>query len=246
MKIKTDPKDHNNPPTTNKLELFQRGFVQTLPYQTGVIPFGILYATLATSFGFPGWLIIFFSIVVFGGSSQLVFMDLVQRLSSPFYAVIGSNIVNARHMIYSAAVSSEFKKFSLRWKLLLAYLMTDQIYAFYQREQDSLDQIPQDGKPWFFFGSGICTWIFWILACCGGIIFGQIVPNSWNLGFSIPLMFMPLVFMMTKTRTDYLVVVTAAVLSVILHPLPYGLGVLFAILGASIAGHFIFAPRWPS
>ena len=226
-----------------RLRLFRNGFIKTLPYQTGVVPFGILYATLASSNGFPWWLILFFSVVVFGGSSQLVFIDLVQKMSSPFFAVIGSNIVNARHMIYSAAVSAEFKKYSLRWKLLLAYLMTDQIYALYQREQDHLSSIKENEKPWFFFGSGFCTWIFWFGACCLGILFGKIVPDSWNLGFSIPLMFMPLVFILTKNRTDYLVVATAAALTVVLHHLPYGLGVLISILGASALGHFVFS-RW--
>lgn len=229
----------------DRLKLFRSGFIKTLPYQTGVVPFGILYATLASSFGFPGWLVLFFSVVVFGGSSQLVFIDLVQKMSSPFFAVIGSNIINARHMIYSAAVSAEFKKYSLRWKLLLAYLMTDQIYALYQREQDHLSLINETEKPWFFFGSGFCTWIFWFASCGIGILFGKIVPDSWNLGFSIPLMFMPLVFMMTKTRTDYLVVISAAVLTTLLQPLPYGLGVLFSILGASILGHYVYA-RWNS
>lgn len=220
-----------------KKQSFLLGFRKTLPFQMGVLPFGVLYATLATNIGFPGWLVLFFSIVVFGGSSQLVFIDLVQKVSSPFHAVIGSNIVNARHLIYSAGMSSEFSRFSRKWKLILAYFMTDQLYAVFQKEQTTLQALNANLKPWFFFGSGFCTWSLWLASSSIGIAFGKIVPESWNLGFSIPLMFMPLVFLLIKVRSDYFVVLLAAGLTILFYDLPYGLGVFFAILLSSFLGY---------
>ncbi|MBX3042057.1 MAG: AzlC family ABC transporter permease, partial [Bdellovibrionaceae bacterium] len=81
---------------TSQLRVFLFGFRKTLPFQSGVIPFGLLYATLAGAVGFPWWITFMLSIVVFGGSSQLVFVDLMQTLASPLQATLGSNIVNAR------------------------------------------------------------------------------------------------------------------------------------------------------
>ncbi|MFN8945150.1 MAG: AzlC family ABC transporter permease [Pseudobdellovibrionaceae bacterium] len=221
-------------------KLLFAGFKKTLPFQTGVIPFGVLYATLAINFGFEPWLVLFLSILVFGGSSQLVFIDLMSKLGSPFQAVLGANIVNARHLIYSAAVSKEFSKFSNKWKLILAYLLTDQLYAVFQKENESLKALNPLLKPWFYFGSGICTWILWIFSSGLGIFFGQIIPDSWNLSFSIPLMFMPLIFILAKKKADYFVALVAASLTIAFHSFPYGLGVFFAIVIASLLGYFIF------
>jgi predicted branched-subunit amino acid permease len=222
-------------------EIAFHGFVKTLPFQTGVVPFALLYATLATNIGFPPWLVIFCSIVVFGGSSQLIFIDLLQKLSSPFSAVIGSNIVNARHLIYSAAVSPEFKKFSRPWRLLLAYLLTDQMYAVYQKDSLLFRELSIEKRTWFLLGSGLCTWFFWIFVSGLGISLGQAIPNSWNLDFAIPLMFLPMIFILSHTRADYFVALSSALFTVAFQFLPFGLGMFFSIILSSTIGYYLFA-----
>lgn len=226
--------------TNTPWQMGVQGFLKTLPFQTGVVPFALLYATLATNIGFPAWLVLFCSVVVFGGSSQLIFIDLLQKISSPFYAVIGSNIVNARHLIYSAAMSSELKKFSKPWRLLLAYLLTDQMYAVFQKDHRLFQELTIDMRSWFLLGSGICTWIFWIFFSGLGITLGQAIPASWNLDFSIPLMFMPMVFILSHHRADYFVSLLAALLTVAFQFLPFGLGVCCAIILSSFLGYFFF------
>ena len=218
-------------------QAFFLGFRKTLPFQSGVLPFGILYATLAASVGFPWWLIMFISIIVFGGSSQLVFIDLFQNLHSAIQAVLGANIVNGRHLIYSAGISQKFSKFQLRWKLLLSYLLTDQLFATSQSSQKELEKVAEEFIPWFYFGSGFCTWIFWQIACAFGGVFGHYIPASWNLGFSIPLMFMPLIFSVSQNKTAYLTCVLAVIFVVLFQKLPFGLGVFVSILLASGLGY---------
>ena len=219
--------------------IFWLGFKRTLPFLTGVIPFGLLYSTIGTAAGFPWWLIMALSIIVFGGSSQLVFMDLLQSLGSPFQALLGSNIVNARHLIYSAGVSQEFSKYPKKWRLLLSYLLTDQLYAIAKITTKEIQVFPENKRPWFFFGSGFSTWIIWQIACAVGGVAGTAIPDSWNLGFSIPLMFMPLIFSVSENKFAYLTCVMAAILVYFLKTLPYGLGLLLAILLASTLGYFL-------
>lgn len=220
-----------------KKQLLWSGFLKTLPYQGGVIPFGILYATIATSFGFPWWLVQLFSLIVFGGSSQLVFIDLLGHTGSPFQAVLGSNIVNARHFIYSAGVSREFSQFPRKWKFMLSYWLTDQLYAISLAHKEQIQSIPTQDRHWFFLGSGLGTWFFWFGSSALGIFFGQLIPSSWNLSFSIPLMFMPLVFSVCKDRYGYLTAALAVIFIYFLRGIPYGLGVVLAILAACILGY---------
>lgn len=223
----------------SRRQVFLFGFLKTLPFQSGVIPFGLLFATLAKAIGFPWWITLLLSIVVFGGSSQLVFVDLMQTLASPLQAVLGSNIVNARHLIYSAGVSHRYATFPQGWRIFLSYFLTDQLFAVSESEKEKIDQMPTTHIPWFYFGSGFCTWIFWVFSTALGIGFGHIVPDSWNLSFSIPLMFMPLVFSVAKTRAAALSCVAAVILVWMFHTLPFGLGVLVAILTASALGYVL-------
>lgn len=224
---------------SDQYRLFLSGFRKTLPFQTGVIPFGMLYATLAVSAGFQWWLVLLFSMVVFAGASQLVFVNLFMHIGSPFQAVLGANVVNLRHMIYSAGVSPRFFGFPLRWRLLLSYLLTDQLYAFAVGRQKEIDQIPAHLQPWFFFGSGFCTWVFWLLSTAAGIFFGQLLPKSLNLEFAIPLMFMPMLFQVCKNRFAYITAVLSVLFVFLFQKIPFGLGVFFAILCASLLGFFL-------
>lgn len=222
-----------------KSQAFILGVRKTLPYQGGVIPFGLLYATLAINAGFDAWIVILFSMVVFAGSSQLVFIDLYTHLLSSFQAVIGSNIVNARHLIYSAGVSKELSNFSKKWQLILSYLLTDQLFAISAERRQDFEKVPFEIRPWIYFGSGFCTWFFWNVSTAVGIFFGQLIPASWNLSFSIPLMFMPLIFSVSKSKYAYLTCLLAVFLVFALQKLPFGLGVFFAILCAALIGFFV-------
>lgn len=220
-------------------QAFLHGFRRTLPFQGGVVPFGALFATLAVAAGLKWWLILALSICVFGGSSQLVFIDLYRLLGSPFQAVVGSNILNARHLIYSAGVTREFARFSTKWKLLLAYLLTDQLFAISVTYRDEVREYPAEFQPWFYFGSGFCTWIIWVVSTAAGIAFGNLIPENWNLPFAIPLMFMPIFFSVSKSKYGYLAGALAAVCVFFFQDFPYGLGVLGAIVVGSVGGYFI-------
>lgn len=219
------------------------GFRKTLPYQGGLIPFGVLYATLATNIGFPWWLTVMMSIVVLGGSSQLVFIDLVKTLGSPLQAVLGANIVNARHFIYSAALSQKFANFSTGWKIVLSYMMTDHLYAISETDSEEIESLPSEYAPWYYFGSALLTLATWIFSAFLGVLFGRFIPQSLNLDFSIPLMFMPLVFSVSKNKYAYLTCFLAIGLVLFLQDLPLGLGVFFSILLSSYIA-FVFQRRF--
>lgn len=180
--------------TDPRARAFRSGVLRTLPFLSGMVPFGVLYATLAVAAGWSWALTLFMSVAVFGGSSQLVFIDLLGRAAPPLQAALGANIVNARHLIYSAGLSETFAPFPRRWKIVLSYLMTDQLFAVSRADRKQMEALPPAVRPWFFFGSGLFTWAGWLASTALGLVFGEAIPASWNLSFAIPLMFMPMVF----------------------------------------------------
>ncbi len=225
--------------TLLKRQLFLNGFRDTLAFQTGVIPFGLLYATLAVNAGFSWWMVLLFSVVVFAGTSQLIFIDLFSHLGSALQAVLGSNVVNTRHMIYSAGISHEFSAFPKKWRLLLSYLLTDQLYAFSENQKKDLHQYPIDARPYAYFGSGFCTWICWFISSAAGIFFGQLIPASLNLEFAIPLAFMPMLIGVCKNKFRVITTIFSVVFILLFQNFPYGSGIFFAIISATTAGYFI-------
>ncbi len=226
-----------------KRQLFNSGFRKTLPFQTGVVPFGLLYGTLAVNAGFSWWLVLLFSVVVFAGSSQLIFIDLYSHLGSALQAVLGSNVVNTRHLIYSAGVSQQFSVFPKKWRLILSYLLTDQLYAFSEIQKKELLKYPLEIRPYAYFGSGFCTWIFWFMSTAAGIFFGQLIPASLNLEFAIPLLFMPMLMGVCKNKFGVLTSAFSVVCILLFQNFSYGSGIFLAIVCATVTGYFI-EKRW--
>ena len=68
------------------------------------------------------------SSIVFGGASQVVFATMGHECIA---LIVGSSVavINLRHMLYSAAVAKYLRPLSLRWRIILGYLLTDEAFA---------------------------------------------------------------------------------------------------------------------
>jgi predicted branched-subunit amino acid permease len=108
---------------------FLAGVRAELPLLVGVIPFGMIYGVLARNAGLPAGLSQAMSAVIFAGSAQFVTIQLAASGTPLLPIVITAIVVNLRHALYSASVAPYIQHLPRRWKLLLAYLLTDEAYA---------------------------------------------------------------------------------------------------------------------
>ena len=69
------------------------------------------------------------SIIIFAGVSQIVFAQLFSTFTPSFIIVGTIGIVNLRHILYGVSLSSYLKKLSLKWRVILSYLITDEAFA---------------------------------------------------------------------------------------------------------------------
>ena len=103
------------------------------------------------------------------------------------FIVLTTFVVNLRHALYSASVAPYLKRLNSGWKMLLAYLLTDEAYAV------AITHYAQGGngtrKHWYFFGAGLTLWTSWQASTAVGILLGAQVPASWSLDFTLPLTF---------------------------------------------------------
>lgn len=76
---------------------FRAAFPDTLPIMAGFLFLGTTYGILMKVSGFPIWLSVIISIVVFAGSMQFVAVDILLSAFNPVQAFLMTLMINARH-----------------------------------------------------------------------------------------------------------------------------------------------------
>ena len=112
-----------------KLKITLKGSVNILPLLIPVVPFGIILGAIGIELGFSVLETFATSFVIFGGASQIVFLQLLSGGASQIIAVSSAFVVNSRHFLYGATFSEYLNKLPMGWKIILSYLLTDQAFA---------------------------------------------------------------------------------------------------------------------
>ncbi|MCL4395745.1 MAG: AzlC family ABC transporter permease [Chloroflexi bacterium] len=213
---------------------FSAGVRAQLPLMVGVIPFGLIYGALAVQLSVPASLAQGMSSIIFAGSAQFVAAPLFAAAAPGVIIVATVFVVNLRHALYSASIATYLERLNPVWKVLLAYVLTDEAYAVtiaYFRANAF-----RESKHWFLLGAGGMLWLCWQLSTAVGIFVGAQVPSSWSLDFALPLTFIALVIPMLKNRAYVTAAVVAGSVGVLTVGLPYKLGLLIAAVVGIAAG----------
>ena len=122
-----------------KKQLITKGILAVAPHMFSVIPFGIVCGAIGIELGFSPILVYATSITIFGGASQIVFLQLLSGGASAFIAVTSVGVINSRHLLYGAVLSEYLEKLSFIKKLLISYIVVDQGFAesnkFFQKNK---------------------------------------------------------------------------------------------------------------
>ena len=181
------------------------------------------------------------SVLSFSGIAQLVASQLVAVDSPVLITIAAAAVVSLRFLMYSAALSPHLAHLSTRWRLLLAYLMTDQSFAM------SVAHFSQPGdirhRHWHFLGSALTLYVSWQLAVIVGVVAGAQVPASWSLDFAVVLCFIALLVPAVRTRADLAAAIVAAAVALAVAGLPYRLSLVVASIAGIAAGMAIEVGR---
>lgn len=220
-----------------KFSEFKNGCLQEIPLQLGVFPFGIAYGILGIEVGLTNIQTYLLSIIIFAGVSQIVFAQLFSTFTPSFMIVGTIGIVNLRHILYGVSLSSYLKKLSLKWRIILSYLITDEAFAI------SYKRFSEEKKTKYMhfhlLGSGITLWTSWQISTLIGIFIGPSIPNSLNLEYVIPLSFIAIVVVSINTKIKLIIFIMSALLSILLRDLPWNLWIITSALISIIIGVLI-------
>lgn len=217
---------------------FVCGVKAELPILLGVSPFGLIYGVLALNAGLPAGLAFAMSSVVFAGSAQFVAAQLIGSGAPGIVILSTTFIVNLRHILYGASVAPYLKHLGLRWKCLLAYLLTDEVYAVAVTRfaHDAVVPSPSAHGHWYFLGAGLAQWSAWQVSTAAGIALGTQVPPGWGLDFTVALTFIALVVPALTDRPSVAAALAAGVISLLAAAWPYKLGLVAAAVGGIAVG----------
>ena len=215
-----------------KLSFFLKGIIDVLPLLIPVVPFGIILGAIGIELGFTPLEIFATSFIIFGGASQIIFLQLLSGGASSLITITSTFVVNSRHLLYGASLSEYLNKLSLNWRILLSYLLTDQAYAvsniYFQKNKNV------ELKHYYLLGSGLILWFIWQLFTIVGIFLGSIVPEELGLAYTIPLTFIALLVSYFRKFDHVIIILISGVLSVILYNAPFKSYIILSSLTALI------------
>jgi predicted branched-subunit amino acid permease len=216
--------------TDSPREEFLAGCREISPVLLGTIPFGFVAGVAAIASGLTSVQGIALSVLSFSGIAQLIVCQLIAAQSPLIVVVAGASVVSLRFLMYSASLAPHLAHLSVRWRMLLAFLMTDQNFAMAVRHYSEPGD--RSHRHWRALGSALTLYVTWQAAVIVGVVAGAQVPESWSLDFAVVLTFIALLVPAVRTRADLAAAIVAAGVALIAAGLPYRM----ALVVASIAG----------
>jgi len=159
---------------------------------------------------------------------------LVSDAAPALVIILTIAVVNLRHMLYSASLAPYLKNLSLKWKVLLSYLLTDEAYAPSILKYEETGITPF--SHWFLLGAGFSLWSTWQVSTALGIFLGAAIPENWPLDFALPLTFIAMVVPALKNRPMIASAVSAGLVALLAYSLPFKLGLILAALTGIAVG----------
>ena len=189
---------------SNRSKIFVKGMTDVSPLMIPVVPFGIIFGVLAIDLGLSPITTMAMLIIIFGGASQIIFLQLFSAGASSLIILSSVGAVNSRHLLYGAVLSEHMSDFKMTWKIIISYFLVDQAFAV---TNSYLKKSTDKNKAFHSFGAGATCWIIWQTTTIIGIFLGSIIPEKLGLSFAVPLTFLALIVDDLRKFTNIIVII---------------------------------------
>lgn len=202
-----------------------------MPLFLPAIPFAFVLGLAFTESAMPTPIAWSTSPLVFAGAAQLAVVTLAGTAS--IWSVVAAGlIINTRHVMYSAALAPTFRH-QPRWMRWCGpFLLLDQTFALASLWTE---RTPAEFRR-YYLTVGIFFWVSWQWATALGMLVGPIVPDSWQLEFAPPVMFIGLVLIGIKRLPQAVAAVVGGTVALATAGLPDRLGILIGAVVGVVAG----------
>jgi len=143
--------------------------------------FGVVYGLATRSAGFSLVDAMAMSTLVLAGASQFAAVGLIAAGAAWPAIVLLTFLLNARHLLYSAALAPWFRGRPLAERAAAAHVLTDETFALALTHFRRLGRF--DG-PGYWLAAAFVV-VPWIAATAVGYLGGQVIPDPARLGLDI-------------------------------------------------------------
>ena len=215
----------------NKFKILMEGIFDVSPLMIPVFPFGIIYGVIGMEVGIGAYMTLGLSIIIFGGASQIVLLQLFSGGASSLVILSSVGAVNSRHLLYGAVLSEHLSSLKLAWKIILSYVMVDQAFAvsntYFKKNKNN------ENKHYHLLGAGFTCWTIWQISTILGIVLGSVVPKELGLSFTISLTFLALLISDFRKFKNIIVMLTSGIIATIgFNMIPFQAYIIVAALSA--------------
>jgi 4-azaleucine resistance transporter AzlC len=221
-------------PYRSGMHAFFHGARTLMPLTPGVIPFGLITGVMAIDMGMSPGTTIAMTLMFYAGSAQMAALQLLHNDVVPVAIIFTALIINLRLMMYSASLAPHMHHWPRRWSWPLAYLLSDQSYALCTLKLTS-GELGEYAR-YFYAGTALTMWLAWQLSVVAGVYLGASIPDTWSLGFTIPLSFLALLVPGIRNAPTLGAALVGGSIAVMAVDLPYNLGLVIASIGGIVAG----------
>jgi 4-azaleucine resistance transporter AzlC len=201
--------------------------------------FGFVYGLSARDAGLSPVEAMAMSTLVFAGAAQFAAVGYVASGLAWPGVVLLTALLNARHLLYSAALAPWLRETPRPRRALMAHLLTDEAFALSIAHFERLGRADERGYWIAAIGS---TFIPWNLATLAGVTIGAQIPDPTRLGLDVvfPAAMVGLAVGLVTGRRELVAALSSGIIGVAVSlTAGPGVGVIVGGLGGPLLGMLV-------
>jgi len=223
-------------PNEHVRRAFFAGLRKALPLFVATGVWGFVTGIAMVKAGISTSMAVWMSLLVYAGSAQLVALPLLMVSAPLWMIVVAALTVNVRFIVFGAAIHSYFRTLPLGKRALIGYFSSDISFVLFMTRFGEAKRRGTRFQHWYYAGMMTPAWLICQIPSILGIYAGDIVPESWSLGFAATLALLAILVPLIKGRPMVLSICAAGVVAWIGQLLPLGSGLIAAVLVGVMVG----------
>jgi 4-azaleucine resistance transporter AzlC len=156
--------------------------MEALGIAVSALGFGFVYGLSAREAGFSPIEAVAMSVIVFGGAAQFAAVGYVTSGLAWAGVVLLTFLLNARHLLYSAALAPWLRHVPFWRRTVMAHLLTDEAFAL---SVGHFRRVGRTDERGYWIAAIASTFIPWNLATLAGALLSTQIPDPARFGIDI-------------------------------------------------------------
>lgn len=208
-----------------------------VPIFIGYVPAAVAFGILSKGCGISLLESFCFSALVFAGASQFIALNLLVTGMGPGGIILTTLMVNFRHFLMSACLSTKIAGTRKQNIFLMAFGITDEVFSV-------LSFKPGPLSPKFVIILESAAYSAWVGGTVAGYVLGGFLPEILTKSMGVALYALLLAILLPEIRQSLKALVLAVasgilnILLIKLDLLPHGWNIIACIFAVALAGSF--------